>query len=101
LYRQDNANKNVCIYQGPGPSDWLCSSDLPYYDECVFTIKVHNVSKYYNNGSAIYVGVIDSNWKRKEIEDTDNHFVALSICNQKIWRPNQEQTDMEYIECGC
>ncbi len=43
LYRQDNANKNVCIYQGDS-SNWLCSSDLPYYDEYVFTIKVHKVS---------------------------------------------------------
>ena len=44
LYRQDNANKNVCIYQVHGNSEWLCSSDLPCDDEFAFTIKVHKVT---------------------------------------------------------
>ena len=42
-YRQDEANKNVCIRQDGG-YNWLCSNDLPSDGEFVFTIKVdkHN-----------------------------------------------------------
>jgi hypothetical protein len=65
LYRQDNSNKNFCIYQGNIFSyEYLCSSDFPCDSEFMFTIKAVRVRKhldlYGKEVSSIAIGLMES-----------------------------------------
>lgn len=44
---------------------------------------------------------MESEWKGENREDTCNHCVCLSLWDQKICIPNEEQTDREWIKCSC
>ena len=68
MYRQDTANKNVCIKLRDRVVGWLCSNDLPSDGEFIFTIKAIKVrkDKYDYGSSYISIGIMDSSRKGKE-----------------------------------
>ena len=102
-YSQENANKNVCIFQGEnGTSEWLCSNDLTSDGELVFTIKAIKVSKYQQDGSSlISIGIMDSKRKGEKLKDTLKHCVFLCLPDQTIVRGNEEGTGFKEISCKC